>query len=159
MKKCAICGKPAILEVKHRPATPLTIFGKKLEDPVYVCDEHGNAISAAGGYLERLPGEDREGGSPALLALLFLAVLLGGCVNLGRAADDFLPDRFGVGINRGELEGWNDGPYMIEPDRDLRLWNFYVEWDVPQIFYEPPRRPAGERDALLISILEELRKR
>jgi hypothetical protein len=48
--------------MKRRPAAPLTVFGKKLGDPVYTCAEHGSALSEAGAVLDRLPGGDVQQG-------------------------------------------------------------------------------------------------
>lgn len=164
MKKCSICGETARFEVLRRPTSvPLVVFGRRLEDPVYTCEEHGSHLSKAGASLQRLGG--RDGPSPApVTAVLLLGLLccLGGCVGFdwGGAVDGVLPDRFGVGHQWGYLEGVDDPELFPEPDRDIRLTNLYVEWDLPQVVHEPPRRRKEEAQIvndLLLAVLNELR--
>jgi hypothetical protein len=165
-RKCSICGEPAVFDlVRRATGVPLVVFGKRLEDPVFLCSSHGVELSNAGAVVTRRESpleraDDGMGGRASVALLVVLAALLVGCSGFGRAVDDLLPDRFGVGHTRGELEGWDSDGYEMEPDRDLRLMNFYVEWDVPQITYEPPRRDLEDARMdreILTAILDELR--
>lgn len=88
------------------------------------------------------------------LSVICLILILGGCAPVAKAVDGILPDRFGVGSQRGSLEGEYEGLYGKSADRDLKLWELYLEWDVPQLYEEDNREAA-----LLRAILEELRRK
>lgn len=164
MKRCAICNEPARFKLEKRATgVPLTVFGRTIEPPAYLCDEHGTGLSDAGAVVTRVEPPVDEGPAPMSVALLcaILAVLTVGCADFGRVVDDVLPDRLGIGRQSGYLEGAEIPGFEVkEKDRDLETWNLYVEWDLPQISYEPPRRDKEDARMdreILRAILNELR--